>query len=480
MITHYIQAVRNALGGLLDLVVQLALPIAIGLGLIAAALMLTAIFRKDGDWRTNFDWRARLTAASGYALVGVFLVACWGALRVVRPLAQQDISWRARAEATANPTPDAPPVYQYGPALAALAEKTYTRTLRLPPSFLARIGENGVGVLAPYLTDPSAENVLRLRDTFRRSGRDVVFTREATLLNEEPIPFSDSQVTVNFQRLAGRAYDANFEGHYSFGNSNAQARDIHFLFTLPQDSTIQDLHVSVGKEEITEPNDGGAYEWKATLPAGAKREAVVRYRVVGARVWRYDLGSQRRRVQKFGLQAKAGGPVKFLRGSLQPASQAGSTLTWDLNNVITAQQIALVFPTDTLGQQLYLQALSALPASLVIFLLGVAALGLWRGQLASPPRLMGGLLLFALGLGAASVLTIYLGVIAGVLLGPLLGALLATLALERRSLLASLPAALFPVTFLSAQNTGLLVLALAAVTLVAVLWTQRQTMKEEG
>ena len=37
-----------------------------------------------------------------------------------------------------------------------------TRTLTLPPELLEGVGEEGVQVLAPYLQDPSAENVLRL------------------------------------------------------------------------------------------------------------------------------------------------------------------------------------------------------------------------------------------------------------------------------------------------------------------------------
>ncbi|MDQ3812529.1 MAG: hypothetical protein M3347_01105, partial [Armatimonadota bacterium] len=464
MIEHYLEAVRRALSGVVELLTQLALPLAIGLGLLLVAAIVTLILQRDNDWRPELPWRRQMAVACGYGVVGLFLVVAWAALRTTRPLAQQDIRWRESAEATANPVPDAPPVSQYGPAVAALNERTYTRTLTLPPDFLSRIGAEGVGVLAPYLTDPSAQNVIRLRDTFRRSGRDVVFTRQATLLNEEPIPFANSQIHVKFQRLGGRAYEVEFEGHYAFQNAGEKPNTIHFLFTLPEAGAIRDLSVTVGGQAVTEPagtepggaepddsatarshpGDSDTYEWRSEMKPGERREAVVRYRVIGARTWRYDLGSQRRRVQQFRLEADPGGLVGFLRGSLQPTSDAGGTLRWEMADVVTAQQIALAFPPDTLGKQLYLQALSALPASLMLCLIGVLAIGLWFLEIPSPARLLGGLILFAFGLGASTVLAIYLGPVVGVILGPLLGAGLAALVLGRHSLLALLPSALVP------------------------------------
>ncbi len=256
---------------------------------------------------------------------------------------------------------------------------------------------------------------------------------------------------------------------------------MHFLFTLPEAGTLRDLSVTVGNQAVAEPNNSEEnpseiYEWKGEMAPGEKKEAVVRYRVLGARFWRYDLGSQRRRVQQFVLDADTAGPVGFLRGSLQPTDQTGKTLRWELGNVVTAQQVAISFPTDALGAQLYLMALSALPVSLVLFALGVVGLGAWCGTSPDPARLLGGLALFGLGLGAATVLAIYAGSLAGLLVGPLAGAFLAAKVLGRRSLLVSLPAALLPATFLSPQNSGLLVLGLASLTFLA-LWGATRAQK---
>ena len=324
-------------------------------------------------------------------------------------------------------------------------------------------------MLSPYLTDPSAENVLRLVDTFRRSGSDVVFTRQVTRLDEEPIPFTTSRIRVRFRRLTGRAYDADFEGRYVFQNAGEAPITVRFLFPLPNGNTIRDLNVSVGGEAVTEPNESGSYAWECPMAPGEQREAVVRYRVLGAQTWHYDLGSRRRRVQQFQLDAAVDSAVRFPRGSLQPTAHAAGTLHWELANVVTAQQVALAFPPDILGRESYLQALSALPASLVVFLIGVLMVALRFRQRLSPGLLAAGLVLFTLGLGAAPVLANYLGFSAGILLGPLAGAALAVRALGRPALLAALPAALLPATFLSPNHSGLLALLLALIALASIL-----------
>ncbi len=83
------------------------------------------------------------------------------------------------------------------------------------------------------------------------------------------------------------------------------------------------------------------------------------------------------------------------------------------------------------------------------------------------------LLLFTLGLWSAPVLANYLGAPAGLLLAPLAGAFGAARVLGQRSLLASIPAALLPATFLRPTHSGLLVLLLTIITLCALTWTVR-------
>lgn len=473
MITQYVEAVNRALGGVLDHLTRLALPLAICLGLITLAGALMFVFARDNLWLQRLDGRRYATRFFGSLIVSLLLVAGWAALRTTLPIVRQDIQWRDSAEATTNPVPDAPPLTQFGPVVGTLTERTYTRNLTLPPDFLQRIGAEGVGVLSPYLTDPSADNVLRLVDTFRRSGRDVVFSREVTRLDEEPLPFSTSQVRVKFRRLTGRAYDAEFEGRYVFQNAGSEARTLRFLFPLPDSNTIRDLHVSVGGQTVAEPNESNGYEWKGEMAAGEQREAVVRYRALGAQTWRYDLGSRRRRVQQFMLDASVGGPTRFLRGSLQPTTNANGALHWELANVVTAQQVAIVFPPDIARRESYLQALSALPVSLLVFLIGGLVISLRYRQTLNPFSLGAGLLLFTLGLGAAPVLANYLGFAAGIIVGPLIGALLTVRVLGGWAFMSAFPAALLPATFLSPQHSGLLALLLALLMLLFLLPSAR-------
>jgi len=468
MITPYLEAVSAALTGLLALAVQLALPLTILAALGIVALIVTLALTRDRATPLSMALPHVGRRALGWTGVGLAAMVVWALLSTVLPLARADAAWRESAEATTNPVPDASPVHQFGPAVGALKERTYTRRLTLPPYLVQRIGTEGVGVLAPYLSDPSAENVLRLADTFRRSGEDVIFTREVTRMDEEPIPFADSQVSVGFRRLGGRAYDLSFEGRYTFENPGAEAIKARFLFSLPEDGTIRDLRVDVGGLAVPEPNDSGAYEWTGELKPGEKRQALVRYQIIGADSWHYDLGSRRRRVQQFGLVASSGGPVRFMRGSLQPTSTSGGTLRWNLGSVVTAQQIGIALPSDTAGRETYLQALSALPAGFALFLLGVLGLVVWLRFTVMPARMVTAMLLFGLGLATAPVLSSYLGATAGLLTGGLLAASLAAGVLGgRRMLLATLPAALVPAAFISAEHTGLLLILLAGVTLVA-------------
>lgn len=479
MIQQYINAVLNAFGGVLGVVTRLALPLAIGAA-VAVVGLIWAVRQGNGMWGDGRRWRV----GAGYALISLLAVAFWSALRVPLPIARKDLQWRESAEATANPVPDAPGVVQSGPSVAAISEHTFTRTLTLPPSFLDRLGADGLGILTPYLSDPSAEGVTRLADTFKRSGRDAVFTREVTRQEETPLAFANSQVQANFKRLTGRAYDMEFEGRYSFANTGKESINARFTFPLPEAGTIRELAVTVNGVSVAEPGEAQFYQWNGTLAPGERRDAVAKYRVIGAKTWTYDIGSRRRRVEQFQLEANTGGLIRFPRGSLQPSVQSGQRLRWDLSNVVTAQQVALVFPLDVAARNGFLQALGALPAAFGVFLLAALLLGFRAGRVLSPGTLAVALGVFAFGLGCAPVLANYIGFIAGVLLGPIVGAVFAVRTLGTSYLFAAVPAALLPAAFLSPTHSGLFVLILAVVLLAGLLpspnkETERSTLNRE-
>jgi hypothetical protein len=183
----------------------------------------------------------------------------------------------------------------------------------------------------------------------------------------------------------------------------------------------------------------------------------------------------RRRAAQFELEVEPEGPVRYLRGSIQPSAASTQTLRWTLSNVITAQQIALSLPEESEGSQSYLQALSALPAALVIFLIGVITVGIRSRRLARADRLAAGAALFAFGLGSAVVLSNYVGPLAGLILGPVFGALMAPMALGPRALLSSVPAALVPAAFISPHHSGLVILLIGLLAIAAVHASGRRT-----
>ncbi|HZH98597.1 MAG TPA: hypothetical protein VEX38_06470, partial [Fimbriimonadaceae bacterium] len=413
MSTQIAEASKEALVGALELLSDLALPIALLLAVLIARATALRLMDREAWEQSASDQKAKVAKLTSYALAAVVVLTAWSALRMLAPLARQSIAWERSAEATANPSPDAPPVYQFGPSVGVLREKTYTRTLTLPPYMVERIGSEGIGVLAPYLSDPSAENVLKLVDTFRRSGADVVFTRELTRMDEEPIAFDSTDVKVQLKRVAGQAFDAGFSATYAFRNETPSPVQARFVFPLPMNGgTIRDLRVSVGDQSVQEPSEAGSYEWSGSVAPGETRKAVVSFRVLGGRSFTYDIGSTRRRVKQFKLVAEADGAVRYSRGSIQPTSQSGNRSEWNLPNVLTAQRINLTLPPDTAGTEAYVQALSVMPLAFVVFAVGAA---LWlpssRRQL-----LPAALIVFALGLGSSLVIAVYAGPAAGVLL----------------------------------------------------------------
>lgn len=469
MISDYSGAVRAAMLDLLQLFFRLAMPLGILIGL--AIIGFAAVYYRDPvAWRESAKARqSGIGKTVGYVGVAFVTYLGWSFLQQLQPVAQDKIDWQESAAATSKPLIEAPPIYQTGPAIAALTEKTYTRTLTLPPDFVNRIGAEGIGVLSPYLQDPTTENVLKLADTFRRSGQDVVFTREVTRLEEEPLPMAKSDIVANVKRLEGQAYELDFQATYTFTNPKAETIKGRFQFPVPQMGTMRELKVEVDGKLLPDPTDNGLSEWSGEINAGETKVAKVSYQVIGGSSWQYDMGSRRSRVVDFNLAANVNGEVRFQRNSMEPTSRQGSKVSWQLSNVITNEHVALAFPPDVVPRETFLQALGAMPVALIVFL-GIALLlaSLMRLTLA-PQELLVALAFLLVGFAASLIVANYLGFIAGILVTPLLGGFVGGLISRRPVFYASVTAAMVPATFLSAEHTGLLLI----VVLVLVVLTAR-------
>ena len=464
----YFDAVRQGLSGVLRLLEQIAFPLALFLGLLVAALLL-AYAMKGSELKV--DWAALKKSGArtvGFMGVGLLVVCLWAGLKQVRSIERDAIDWKASAEASDNPMPNVPPVDQYGPVAAIMVEKTYSRTISLPPDMVQRIGAEGVAVLSPYLVDPTAQNVLRLVDSFKRVGQDVTFTRELTREDESPISFDSCDITVKFNRQQKNAFEADFKATYAFTNpSNAPIKG-RFLFAAPDEGgTIQNLSVKVANDTVAEPNDDGDYEWKGTIGPGETRKATVSYKASGGKTWSYDLGSNRRRVRSFTLSATSDGPIQFLKNSIQPTTRSGNSATWKLSDVVTSQRLSIRFPEDVRERESYLQALATLPAVMVLFGLAIVVMGFRMGSPVASPQLGFALLLFGLSLGASAVLANYVPHLAAIVLMPALGAFLGSWVVGWRNIVVLLPVALLPAASMSPNQTGLWGILLVTLALVA-------------
>ncbi|WP_425147906.1 hypothetical protein [Deinococcus sp.] len=461
---------------------SLALPLAILLGALFVALLLVGLLDRGRFGRTLDALSANAAQLGRWALALLALGAGVLLLDIVRRSVDVHLGGQVNARYTNTADPNTSQTVQQAPTITYLSERSYTRTLTLPPALLRRVGEDGVQVLAPYLQDPSAANIVRLRDQFTRSGQDLVFTREATLQTQEYIVLDSSKVSADLKFVdaagGGRQsyYNATFQGSYSFKNPLTTPATIRFAFPLPSGSgTLQGFSMTVNGQPYNAADLSGGSIWEGQVDAGAAVTVAVTYRHQGSRGWSYDLSQRREPVKSFDLTISADQPAKFERYSLFPTSidrtAFGSprVLHWQLQNAITAQNVAVVFEQGSVRETLAKVSYFA-PISLA---LGALLLLLWASLRRLPlpaPRLALGLLGVALGLSFGGILTGYLTPVVAELLGGALALTLGLLALGRPYLVPLLLTVLAPLTFLSVGNAGLLLALLGIVPLALLLF----------
>ena len=456
------QAISDTIKFVVDWLSGLALPLAIVIGaaVVAYAVKGSVLGREGKDLSKTFG------NIFAYVVAGLFVVCGWAGLKRLAASAWDEIYYQETEAVSEEPVIKAPPIEQPGPVVAAMVEKTYSRTLTLPPEFFQRIGAEGVGALSPYLVDPTAENVKSMVDSFRRSGEDVVFSRELTRADESPMPFDHADIDVKFERLGKIAYRVVFTSEYRFTNETRSPIECRFLFYPPQSGgTIQALRVKVDGQAIDEPDGGGNYVWIGQVEPGAQKSARVSYESVGTSSWNYQVGSARRRVRDFRLTATIAGPVEFETGSINPSSREDDMVEWRLDDVLTTQRLGLVFPEDVAARDAFLEGLGSLSATLILMLTALVAVGLRTGRGVSPKRLALAAAASAIGLGSSYVLHNALGYLLALVVGSLVAAIATAAATRWRSLPVILPIALVPVASMAQKSADLWLVVLAALSL---------------
>ncbi|WP_424950202.1 hypothetical protein [Deinococcus sp.] len=475
-----VQTALALLSQALSALLPLAVPVLVGLAALFVALMLFALFDR-GRFHESVRWvGARGLFLSRWALALLALGISVLAIDIAHRSVETRFGSQINARYTNSADPNTSETVQQGPSATYLTERTYTRTLVIPPDLLRVVRREGVQVLAPYLQDPSSDNIVRLRDRFTRSGQDVVFSREATLQTQQYITLDKSKVSadMNFVDAAGGRqsyYNASFAAQYSFRSPLKVPATIRFAFPLPRGSgTLSDFTMTVNGLPYTAADLSGGSVWEGLVPPGASVDVRVTYKHQGSKGWNYDLSQRREPVKNFDLSIRTDQPAKFQRYSLFPTSTTRSafggaeTLDWHLQNAITAQNVAVVFAQGSVRETLA-KLYAFAPFSL---LLGALLLIVWAAlqRLAlAPLRLALALLGLGLGFSFGGVLTGYLTPLPAELLGAALGLGLALLGLGGRYWPPLLLTVLAPLTFLSVGNAGLLLGLLAVLGLVLVL-----------
>ncbi|WP_407538515.1 hypothetical protein Q0M94_09965 [Deinococcus radiomollis] len=472
-----VQTALSLLSQALSASLSLAVPLLVGLAVLFTALLLFAFFDR-GRFHEAARWVGRRGLFLGqWALALLALGASILGIDIAHRSVETRFGSQINARYTNSADPNTSETVQQAPTATYLSQRTYTRTLVIPPDLLRQVRREGVQVLAPYLQDPTSANIVRLKDQFTRSGQDVVFSRQATLQTQEYITLDKSKVEadLNFVDAAGGRqsyYNASFGAQYTFRNPLSSAATIRFAFPLPSGSgTLSGFTMTVNGRPYTAADLSAGSVWEGVVPPGAGVDVRVTYKHQGSKGWNYDLSQRLEPVKSFDLTIRADQPAKFQRYSLFPTSTEGgafggkATLRWQLQNAITAQNVAVVFEQGSVRETLA-KLYAFAPFSL---LLGVLLLLVWAAVNRlplSPLRLALALLGLSLGFSFGGVLTGYLPPLWAELLGAALGLTLALLSLGLSYWPPLVLVVLAPLTFLSVGNAGLLLGLLAALTLV--------------
>lgn len=453
------------------------------LGAALLALLLIGLLDRE-RFRAGLTWAgAQLPLLGRWGLAALALGASVLGLNVVRQAVDARLAAQGSARYAGAANPDGGPTVQAAPRASYLDETTYTRSVVLPRSVLTRIEvENGWETLLPYLGQGAAPNVKELREGFVQQKNSLIYTRDAVLSVEKPVSLDTSTVRtdLNFVDPAGGRgsfYNAWFQAAYVFANPTAQTRTMRFAFPLPEGSgTLSDFRLSVNGQDFRAADLVGGPVWEGEVPGSGQVKVNVTYRNQGARGWSYQLGGRREAIRHFDLTVQADRPAKFQRSSLFPTAQTGGglvggggprTLRWSLSDVITAQDVAVVFTggnlRETLGKIGWTKPFAALlAAGLTLLWTGTRRLTL------SPLALAAGLLGLSLGWALGSVLGFYLPIALAEVLGAAAGAALGLYALGRPFAAPLLLTALLPLVFLSGGHASLLLTLLGGVALVLV------------
>ncbi|WP_216321566.1 hypothetical protein [Deinococcus aestuarii] len=480
-----VQTALKALVDALSRLAGLAVPLALVLGAALVALLLVGLLDRE-RFRAGLGWvGARGPALGRWVVVALAVGVGALALHVTRRAVDARLGAGQSARYANAADPDGGQTVQTSPRVSLLDARTYTRTLVLPADVYARLQLNGGWeTLLPYLVGTPGLTVQDIREGFTRRGRTLVYSRDVTLQTESPLGLDTSRVTADLRFVdpvggRGTYYNAAFSADYTFTNPRTEPVTARFVFPLPEGSgTLSGFRLTVNGRGYRASDLREGSVWEGLVGAGQTVRVNVAYRHQGSRGWSYRLADRREPLRNLDLTVTADRPAKFERYSLFPTDLSRDglghprTLRWRLEDVITAQNVAVVFAQGSVRETLAKVGFVA-PLALLLAPLLVLAWAWQRQRVIAPLPLAGAVLGLAVGFTLGGVLTAYLPPLVALPLGSGVGVAFGVATLGRRYVVPLVVAALVPLAFLAVGHAGLLLTLLAGGTLGLLLVGRR-------
>jgi hypothetical protein len=397
------------------------------------------------------------------------------ALGVVQIGVSQNVSSQSNAVYGKNAKSLGDGTIQYSPSVSFEEETTLQRRFTIPPEIATKLGENPEEVLQRYINDnPINRVVTKVDDTFtQQKGGAILYQRTATIRERKPVALETVDLKVvleGVQNSSEGAYKAKFNGRYVFSNPQDKPSAMRFIFPLPnQSGTLSGFQMTLNGQPVQVADLSNGYVWEGTLPAKAKAEVQVQYNNQGDSSWGYDFGQRREPIRDFKLQVITPRAAEFAVRSLFPTSEKTNTYEWQLQNVITSQDVEVALPTRSFSLIGTLDDLySFAPLALLAMIAWSLALAWRRGIALEPARLVIAVLALTVGVALSGVLIWYVPIQLATWLGALVSMVLALATLGKNYVLPIVLSSAAPLAFLSV-DAALILMILALIALLTLL-----------